>query len=257
MSRLVEKTIKTAMVTGASSGIGLSTAKYFCEKGIRVVANGLDKNIQGFKHDLLQYNQIDLANEKERIDYLKMVSSQHQGVDILVNNAGRFDYLSIEDTSMEIFQSQIEINLKAPLALIQHFLPYMKKQKYGRIINVASQKGIKGGAYHSAYCSTKHGIVGLTKAVALELAQEGITCNAICPGWVSTPPVMGEIQKLAQQNKISLEEQVILFLKDRKAANTILTKPEDIAASIYFLTTDSASQITGTTLSHDSANSAD
>ncbi|EGR29616.1 hypothetical protein IMG5_152170 [Ichthyophthirius multifiliis] len=206
---------KIALITGSSSGIGLKIAQIFQKEKIKVLMCGLDDFNQKFKvnENLIDYTKIDLQDKQQRQNYVQKIILNFKGIDILINNAGIFRNLQVEDTSLEDWQQMLELNLTVPFFLIQSFIPYMKQQKFGRIINISSQKGIKGAPKQSAYSATKHGLIGLTKSVALETCQYGITCNSICPAWVKTTPLIQEIQQTAEKIKLVFKKNFKAFQK--------------------------------------------
>lgn len=242
---------KTVFITGAAAGIGLEIVRKFASQGAHVILTDKDGEkahavsvelrktgfqVTGMACDVSQEEDI-----KAAIDHTIL---QNGRLDILVNNAG-FQHVSlIEDFPTGQFEAMIKVMLTAPFITTKLAFPIMKKQNFGRIINMSSINGIIGFAGKAAYNSAKHGLIGLTKVTALEGAAWGITANAVCPGYVDTELVRGQLQSLATTRGISEEDalnDVILAMVPQKR---LLTK-EEIAASVTYLCTDSARGITG------------
>src|SRR3954463_12297065 len=199
---------KTALVTGSTSGIGLGIAKALARQGANIVLNGFG-DLEGPKAEVaalgvkVAYHGADMSKTTEIEDMMKYAAAQFGRVDILVNNAGIQHVAPVEDFPVEKWDAIIAINLSSAFHASRLALPAMKKANWGRIINVASVHGLVASAEKSAYVAAKHGIVGLTKVTALETATTGVTCNAICPGWVLTPLVQKQVDAKAAQDKIS------------------------------------------------------
>ncbi|WP_423798695.1 3-hydroxybutyrate dehydrogenase [Neobacillus sp. SAB-20_R2A] len=242
---------KTAFVTGSASGIGLEIAKTFAEEGANIVISDLNEEkskqvalelkAQGFDAISAPCN---VTDEEAYKNSLELSRSTFGKIDILVNNAG-LQYVSpIEDFPTEKFELMIKVMLTAPFIGIKNVLPYMKEQGFGRIINMASINGLVGFAGKAAYNSAKHGVIGLTKVAALEGAQYGITVNALCPGYVDTPLVRGQLADLAKTRNVGLErvlEEVIYPLVPQKR----LLSVSEIADYAVFLASDKGRGITG------------
>ncbi|WP_409305973.1 3-hydroxybutyrate dehydrogenase [Peribacillus sp. SCS-155] len=242
---------KIAFITGAASGIGLEIAKSFAAEGAKVVIS--DRDIEKGEEAVYQLKQegfeamsapCDVSNESAFTDAIEKVVKTYGSIDILVNNAG-LQYVSpIEDFPTERFEKMIKIMLTAPFIGIKHVFPFMKRQGFGRIINMASINGLIGFAGKAAYNSAKHGVIGLTKVAALEGAAHGITVNAICPGYVDTPLVQNQLKDLAKTRDVSLDsvmEEVIFPLVPQKR----LLAVSEIADYAVFLASDKARGITG------------
>lgn len=249
MNRALEG--KTAFITGAVGGIGLAIAKNFAGEGANVVIS--DLNVEKIMQVVSEFNArglvamaspCDVANEESFKSSLQAARDTFGGVDILVNNAG-IQYVSpIEDFPTEKFEHLIRVMLTAPFIGIKNVFPHMKKQGFGRIINLASVNGVIGFAGKAAYNSAKHGVVGLTKVAALEGAAYGITVNALCPGYVDTPLVRNQLSDLARTRRISLDrviEEVLLSLVPQKR----LLSVTEIAEYASFLASDKAKGVTG------------
>ncbi len=249
---------KTAIITGSTSGIGLGIAQGFADAGVNVVINGfgdkdaIEKERQNIESKGVKciYHPADMTKPDEIQSLIETAAKQFGSVDILVNNAG-IQYVSpIEDFPPEKWQAIININLSSAFYTIHHAIPLMKKSGWGRVINIASAHGLIASPFKSAYVAAKHGIVGLTKAVALEVAEKNITVNAICPGYVKTPLVEGQIADTAKSRGIT-EEEVIndVLLKAQWTKKFVTT--DQIAQLALFLSSESAENITGTTHSID------
>jgi 3-hydroxybutyrate dehydrogenase len=249
---------KNAIVTGSTSGIGLGIATELAKAGYNIMLNGFGNSevISNIKSSLAEhkvrvlYSAADMSKPEQ---ILHMVQEAEQGfgsVDILVNNAG-IQYVSqIESFPEDKWDAIIAINLTSAFLSIKHVLAGMKKRNFGRIINIASAHGLVASANKSAYVASKHGLVGLTKVVALENAEHNITCNAICPGWVLTPLVQRQIDNNAARDNITLEQAKINLLSEKQPSLRFV-QPEQIGATVAFLASDAASNITGTTISID------
>jgi len=252
---------KSAVVTGSTSGIGRAVAEALANAGANVMLNGFgDKTeIENLRAGLAQraqvkvlYHGADMTKPGDIVDLIKTAESSFGAVDIVVNNAGTQHVSPIEDFPPEKWNAIIAINLSSAFHTIRTALPGMKKRRWGRIINIASVHGLVASAQKVAYVAAKHGIVGLTKVVALETATCGVTCNAICPGWVKTPLVVKQIEDRAAANKISLEEAGIQLLSDKMPSLTFV-KAEEIGALAVFLSSPAAAPITGAAIPIDGA----
>lgn len=242
---------KVALITGAGSGIGFEIAKTFAEQGASVVLTDLnEKNVQEAANSLKELGfdatayVCDVTNEEQVKDIFKKVVDQYGELHILINNAGLQYVASIEEFPTEKFELLLKVMLTAPFISIKHVFPIMKKQNYGRIINMSSINGLIGFAGKAAYNSAKHGVIGLTKVAALEGAEHGITVNAICPGYVDTPLVQNQLADLAKTRNVPLEsviEEVIYPLVPQKRLLTV----QEIANYTVFLASQYTSGITG------------
>lgn len=242
---------KVTIITGAASGIGLAIAKVFLENGAKLVLADLneDKLIQetdalksqGYDCMPIKVNVTDEQAVKAMID---QTVEQYGRLDILFNNAGLQHVESIESFPTEKFRQMIDIMLTGSFIGTKYALPIMKQQQSGRILNMASINGVIGFAGKAAYNSAKHGIIGLTKVTALETATEGITVNAICPGYIDTPLVRNQMDDLAKERGVAVEqvlEDVLYPLIPQKRLLDI----KDIADYALFLCNDSAKSVTG------------
>jgi 3-hydroxybutyrate dehydrogenase len=242
---------KVVFITGAASGIGLQLAKAFAEQGAKVVISDLNDEKAKESAQLLAQDGLEaiglgcnVTKEEDIIKALDETLKYFGRIDVLINNAG-LQYVSpLEEFPTEKFQQLISVMLTAPFIATKHVFPIMKEQRFGRIINMASINGLVGFAGKSAYNSAKHGVIGLTKVAALEGAPYGITVNAVCPGYVDTPLVKGQLEDLAKTRNVELEkvlEEVIYPLVPQKR----LLDVQEIADYTLFLSSENAKGVTG------------
>lgn len=242
---------KVVVITGSASGIGFEIGKTFAENGSKVVLT--DLNAEGVKkaaEDLkgLGYEAIglkaDVTSEEDIKNMIEAAHKEYGRIDVLINNAGLQHVSPIEEFPTAKFELMIKIMLTAPFVATKHVFPIMKEQGFGRIINVSSINGLIGFAGKAAYNSAKHGVIGLTKVSALEAAEHGITVNALCPGYVDTPLVRGQMSDLAKTRNVSIEDvlgEVIYPLVPQKR----LLQVAEIADYAMFLSSDKAKSVTG------------
>ena len=206
---------KVALVTGSTSGIGLAIAQAFAAQGCNIMLNGFGDAaaIEKIRTDLakqhgvkVEYNGADMSKSAEIAKLVATTQATFGSLDILVNNAGIQFVAPVESFPPEKWDAIIAINLSATFHAVHAALPAMKQKKWGRIINVASTHGLVASAHKVAYVAAKHGILGLTKVVGVECADTGVTCNAICPGWVLTPLVQKQVEARAQKEGIPVEQ---------------------------------------------------
>lgn len=252
-------TDKTAVVTGSTSGIGLAIAQQLAAHGANVVLNGfgdadeIEKirvNIELQNDVKAYYINADLSKAESTRQFIQQATQLAGGIDILVNNAGIQHTDRIEDFPTDSWDKIIALNLSAVFHATAEALPHMQKKGWGRIINIASAHGLVASELKSAYVAAKHGVVGLSKVTALENAGTGITCNAICPGWVRTPLVEEQIKALAAKHNTDIETAAKELLADKQPSLQFVT-PEQLGGAVVFLCSDSAQQMTGSSMSLD------
>lgn len=250
---------KRAVITGSTSGIGMGIARELAANGAQVVINGfgdaaaIEKervNIELEFDVKAHYINADLSNAQATRDFIEQAVQAMGGIDILVNNAGIQHTDLIENFPIDRWDMIIALNLSAVFHGTAAALPHMKKQGWGRIINIASAHGLVASPFKSAYVAAKHGVVGLTKVTALENAGNGVTANAICPGWVRTPLVEQQIQAMAAEHKISVDEAVKMLLGEKQPSLQFVT-PKQLGGAAVFLASEAADQMTGTAMSID------
>ena len=240
---------KTAVVTGSTSGIGLGIAKALAEQGANIMMNGFGEKdaaiaeVKAYGVEV-EYHGADMSKPAEIEDMMRTAEKRFGGVDILVNNAGTQHVANVEDFPVDRWDAIIAINLSSAFHTSRMALPGMKQRNWGRIINLASVHGLVGSAQKSAYVAAKHGIVGLTKVTALETAQTGVTCNAICPGWVLTPLVQKQVDARAEKDQVSNDEAKKRLLSEKQPSGEFVS-PEQLAALAVFFCSPAASQIRG------------
>ena len=247
---------KTALVTGSTSGIGLGIARALARDGANVILNGFGdaKDIEGLRASIaaeynvhVRYDGADLSQQDQIEAMTEKALAEFGAIDVLVNNAGIQFVAPIDEFPVDKWNAVIAINLTASFHTVRLALPAMKRKKWGRIINVASAHALAASPYKSAYVAAKHGIAGLTKTVALEVADIGITMNAICPGYVWTPLVQKQIPDTAKARGIS-EESVIMDVLLAAQPTRKFVQIEEVAAFAAFLASDNAASITGAVL---------
>ncbi len=247
---------RTALITGSTSGIGLAMAQAMADAGANIILNGLGDpdRIEGIRADIAARNDVEViydgANMLAPAEISNMVRKAGERfgvVDILINNAGIQYVSAIDEFPDDKWQDIININLTSNFHTIKAALPGMKQQDWGRIINLSSAHGLVASPYKSAYVAAKHGVVGLTKTVALEIARQQITCNAICPGYVRTPLVEGQIDDQMKVHDMSREDvinDIMLIAQPSKR----FVEVEEIGQIAVFLCSPAARSINGVSL---------
>ncbi|MRG54948.1 3-hydroxybutyrate dehydrogenase [Phyllobacterium sp. SYP-B3895] len=252
-------TKKTAVVTGSNSGIGLGSAHALAAAGYNVAINSFTDGAEDHalakeiaeKHEVdVVYIKADMSNGGECRALIEKAADIFGSVDVLVNNAGIQFVAPVDEFPVEKWDAIIAINLTSAFHTTAAALPHMKKSGRGRIINIASAHGLRASPFKSAYVSAKHGILGLTKTVALEVAEKHITCNAICPGYVLTPLVEAQIPDQMKAHNMDRDTVVREVMLDKQATKEFATV-DQIGATVVFLASDAAAQITGTSISVD------
>jgi 3-hydroxybutyrate dehydrogenase len=247
---------KSAIVTGSTSGIGLGIGRALAAVGCNVMLNGFGEAsaIEQERGQIAKefgvvaaFNPADLSRPAEVAQMVEAAIRELGQVDILVNNAGIQYTAPIETFPIDRWDAVIAINLSSNFHAIRAVIPQMRKRNWGRIINIASTHGLVASVEKAAYVAAKHGVLGLTKVVALETATTGITCNAICPGWVLTPLVETQIRERAAREKIAVGKAKTDLLSEKQPSHEFAT-PEQIAALTVFLCSEAAAQIRGAAL---------
>ena len=250
---------RAAIITGSTSGIGLGIAEALAAEGADVMLNGfgepaeIQKLVMALekRHEVrVIFSGADISKVDEVEEMVRYGVKALGSVDILVNNAGIQHLAPVESFPAERWDAVIATNLSSNFHAIRAALPGMRKRGWGRIINIASAHGVVASAGKAAYVAAKHGVIGLTKVVALETATSAITCNAICPGWVLTPLVQKQIDDLARREKLSAEEARRRLVLDKQPSGEFAT-PAQIGALAAFLCSEAAAQIRGAALSVD------
>ena len=247
--------MKNILITGGAGGIGLEIVHYFEKKNFNIIIldkslkKDFKKNYKKIKKNIF-YFEVDLLVIKKTEKKIQQIISKFKTIDILINCAG-IQYISeIENFPTNEWRKVIDINLTSSFITSKNIIPVMKKNNSGRIINISSVHGLVASENKSAYVASKHGLIGLTKAIALELSKTKITCNAISPGWVLTPLVEKQIKRLASKNKtsIEIEKKNLLF---EKHPNQKFVSGKEIASLVNFLISKDAQNITGSSYSID------
>ena len=250
---------KTAIVTGSTSGIGLGIAEAFARSGASVVLNGFGDamEIERTRADLASrtnarvvYSPADMSKPRAIEQMVRQTVDAFGAVDIMVNNAGIQHVAPIEDFPEERWEAILAINLSSAFHATKLVLPAMRRKGWGRLINVASAHALVASPYKAAYVAAKHGVLGLTKVTALETAEDGITCNAICPGYVRTPLVEQQIDDQARAHGIAREKVISDVLLQRQP-NRRFVEVAELAALALFLCSDNGASVTGVALPMD------
>jgi 3-hydroxybutyrate dehydrogenase len=250
---------KVSLVTGSTSGIGLGIARALAAAGSAVVLNGFGKpeDIEAAQAGIVsdfdvpvRYSGADMSNPQSIAEMFETVLGEFGAVDVLVNNAGIQHVAPLEEFPVAKWDAILAINLSSAFHTTRLALPGMVEKGWGRVINIASAHALVGSAFKSAYVAAKHGMLGLTKVTALEVAEKGITCNAICPGYVYTPLVEAQIEGQAKAHGIP-REQVIRDVLLAQQPNKRFATTDELGGIALFLTSDAATSITGTTITAD------
>ena len=247
------------IITGGISGIGFAMAEAFAKTGAKLVLGGIadDKVAGAVTAQMIEAGAS--ACEIDKTDISDATAARHMaqraidrldGVDVLINNAGIQHVAPVERFPPDAWQQIIDVNLSAPFHLSAICLPEMRKQNWGRIINIASVHGQVASAQKSAYVAAKHGLIGLTKTIALEMADTNITCNAICPGWVRTPLVEAQITARAADSGKSIDDAAYDLVSEKQPTGRFL-KPEQIAKMALFLASEDSDNVTGSAFTLD------
>ena len=250
---------KSAVVTGSTSGIGLAIARALAAEGANVVLNGFGPadEIQSVRSRLerehgvrVAYSGADMLHPGQIQAMVAEAAQIFGSVDLLVNNAGIQHVAPVDEFPTEKWDAILAVNLSSAFHTIRAALPAMKAKGWGRIVNIASAHGLVASPFKSAYVAAKHGLVGLTKTVALETAGKGITCNAICPGYVLTPLVEKQIEDQAKAHDIARDEVIAKVILERQPSKAFV-RVEEVSALAVFLCSEAAASITGASLSVD------
>jgi 3-hydroxybutyrate dehydrogenase len=250
---------KSVVVTGSTSGIGLAIARAFAKEGANLTLNGfgeaaaIEKERAGIEKEFgvrAIYSPADMTKPDQIADMIKTSEKTFGSVDVLINNAGIQFVAKVEDFPIEKWDAVIATNLSAAFHTSRVALPGMKSRKWGRIINIASAHGLVASAEKAAYVAAKHGIIGLSKVIAIEAANDGVTCNAICPGWVLTPLVEKQLHDRAERDGKTVAQESHDLIAEKQPMLKFST-PEQIGGLAVFLCSDAAATMTGVPLSID------
>ena len=243
---------RAAVITGSTSGIGLGIAQALARQGASVMLNGFtdEETVQALKRELgalgvkVEYHPCDVTRPEQIDAMVEAAVSAFGSLDILVNNAGIQHVAPVEQFPLEKWDAVIATNMSSAFYGMRRAVPLMRRRGWGRIINTASVHGLVASAQKIAYVAAKHGVIGMTKVVALETAGSGVTCNSICPGWVLTPLVQKQIDQLAAKKGLNNAQASEDLLAEKQPSRQFVT-PEQIGALAVFLCSDAAAQITG------------
>lgn len=242
-------TNKTALVTGSTSGIGLGIAKSLARQGANIILNGFG-DVESARAEVqalggrVSYHGADMSQPADIEDMMRAAAAEFGQVDILVNNAGIQHVASVETFPVDRWDAIIAINLTSAFHTTRLALPAMRAANWGRIINIASVHGLVASTHKAAYVAAKHGLVGLTKVTALETATTGVTCNAICPGWVLTPLAQKQVDAKAQAHGLNNEDATRLLLGEKEPSQQFTT-PEELGELAVFFCSPAGSNVRG------------
>ena len=248
---------KTPLVTGSTSGIGLGIALELAKQGANIVMNGFG-DVESPKAQIaalgvsVEYHGADMSKPIEIEAMMRFAADKFGGVDVLVNNAGIQFVSNVEEFPAERWDAIIAINLSSAFHTTRLAIPYMRENNWGRIVNISSVHGLVASAGKSAYVAAKHGLIGFTRSVALETATTGITCNAICPGWVLTPLVQKQIDDRAARESISVEQATKELLQE-KEPSLQFTTPEQLGGMAVFFCSPATDNVRGQAWASDGA----
>ncbi|EAY30112.1 3-hydroxybutyrate dehydrogenase [Microscilla marina] len=245
---------KNAIITGSTSGIGLGIARKFAEAGYNICFNGLEDNGAEIAEKVgeefgvtTMFSAANMLKPDDINEMVKIAEGAFGSIDVLINNAGVQYVAPIDEFPAAKWDLIIGVNMSAAFHTSKAVWPGMKARKFGRIINITSAHGLRASEFKSAYVTSKHGVTGLTKVLGLEGAPHGITCNAICPGYVKTPLVEGQIKDQAKSHNMT-EEEVVTKVMLKKQAIKDFVKVEDLGALALFLASESAQMMTGASI---------
>lgn len=251
--------MRSVIVTGSTSGIGLGVAETFAKAGDQVVLNGIEPleavqpiidKLKTMSGGHAVYSSADLSTIEGCHSLVETCLDAFGAVDVVVNNAGIQHKAPVEDFPENMWRKVIHLNLEAAFFISQKALPHMYTKGWGRLIHISSAHGLVASTEKAAYVAAKHGLLGLSKVIALEAAGRGVTSNCICPGWVLTPLVQKQIEGIAAKDGCSIDEAKHKLLVEKQPSKQFAT-PEEIGAATFFLASNEAAQITGTHLSVD------
>lgn len=255
----LEEFMKTVIVTGSTSGIGLGIAESFAQAGNRLVLNGIESpdetkdlvsKVKALSGTEVIYSDADLSTVSGCHALVDQTLERFGGVDIVVNNAGIQHKALVQEFPEEKWRKVLALNLEAAFYIAQRVLPHMYKQKWGRLIHISSAHGLVASTQKAAYVAAKHGLMGLSKVIALEAAGQGVTSNCICPGWTLTPLVEKQISGIADHDHCSFEKAKTSLLSEKQPSKQFVTSQQLGDTCLYFAS-EAAAQVTGAHLSVD------
>jgi len=251
--------MKRIIVTGSTSGIGWGIAQVFAKEGHKILLNGIESadEVAGMVATITKlsghepvYSNADLSTHEGCGEIVEACNQAFGGVDVVINNAGVQHKDVVEKFPREKWSFVLRLNLEAPFYIAQHVLPAMYKQGWGRLIHISSAHGLVASTQKAAYVTAKHGLMGLSKVIALEAAGKGVTSNCICPGWSLTPLVEKQIQGIAEKEGVTFDQAKDKLLSEKQPSKEFVS-PEQLGKAALFLASDDAAQVTGAHLSMD------